>query len=62
MNNGREVIIKWIPGHMGIEGNEQANKVIKRATARVIDSKNDKVSLAHVKRAQTKAREARRKS
>src|SRR5438034_2108725 len=60
VDDNREVNIGWIPGHQGVEGNERADQAVKKAAARSTATSNEKVSLAHVRRAQTEVREAHR--
>ena len=52
---GRPVTIQWVPGHRGIEGNEQADQAAKRAANRPPGPGYDGLSLAYIRRACTEA-------
>jgi hypothetical protein len=50
------VTIQWVPGHNGIEGNEQADQAAKRASVRPAGPGYEGPSLAYIRRACTEAR------
>ena len=60
IDDNREVNVGWILSHQGVEDNKQADQTAKKAAARSTATSNEKVSLAHVRRAQTEVREAHR--
>src|SRR5438034_3100928 len=47
-------------GHQGVKDNKQADQTVKKTAVRSTVTSNKKVSLAHVRKAQTEAREAHR--
>ncbi len=55
-SSGRPVAIQWVPGHAGVEGNEQADRAAKRASTRPAGPDFEGLSLAYVRRACTEAR------
>lgn len=55
-SSGRPVVIQWVPGHAGVEGNEQADQAAKRASTRPAGPDFEGLSLAYVRRACTEAR------
>ena len=54
--SGRPVTIQWVPGHNGIEGNEQADQAAKRATIKPGGPGYEGLSIAYIRRACTEAR------
>jgi len=54
--SGRPVMIQWVLGHNGVEGNEQADQAAKRAAGRPVEPGFEGLSLAYVRRACTEAR------
>uniref|UniRef100_A0A093V4Z1 Putative RNA-directed DNA polymerase from transposon X-element n=1 Tax=Talaromyces marneffei PM1 TaxID=1077442 RepID=A0A093V4Z1_TALMA len=56
--SGRPVTIQWVPGHNGVEGNEQADQAAKRAASKPAGPGFEGLSLAYVRRACTEARRA----
>ncbi|EEA24632.1 conserved hypothetical protein [Talaromyces marneffei ATCC 18224] len=56
--SGRPVTIQWVPGHNGVEGNEQADQAAKRAASKPAGPGFGGLSLAYVRRACTEARRA----
>jgi hypothetical protein len=50
------VTIQWVPGHNGIEGNEQADQAAKRASVKPVAPGFEGLSLAYIRRACTEAR------
>ena len=56
------VTIRWVPGHAGVEGNEQADWVAKQAAARPLPPRDPgELSLAHARRGLTETRTEERK-
>ena len=31
MDNGKRIVLNWVPSHIGIEGNERADRIAKEA-------------------------------
>ena len=60
VDDNREVNVGWILGHQEVEGNKRADQAVKKTAARSTVTSNEKVSLAHVRRAQTEVRKAHR--
>ena len=58
MKDNREINIDWILSHQEVEDNKQADQTVKKTAARSMITSNEKVSLAHVRRAQTEVRKA----
>uniref|UniRef100_A0A093X9F1 Ribonuclease H n=1 Tax=Talaromyces marneffei PM1 TaxID=1077442 RepID=A0A093X9F1_TALMA len=56
--SGRPVTIQWVPGHNGVEGNEQADQAAKPAASKPAGPGFEGLSLAYVRRACTEARRA----
>lgn len=54
--HGGELVVRWIPGHSGIEGNEQADKAAKEAATDGRIQTARWSSLSHIKRKITEAR------
>ncbi|ODM21086.1 hypothetical protein SI65_04139 [Aspergillus cristatus] len=63
VSRGQAVTIQWVPAHCGVEGNEKADQAAKAAATRPpipTGGTQGQLSLAHLRRTQTKAtREAR---
>jgi ribonuclease HI len=45
--SGRPVTMQWVPGHNGIEGNEQADQAAKRASVKPVGPGYEGLSLAY---------------
>lgn len=56
--NGHSVILRWVPGHLDIEGNERADSAAKSAAHRGGKETDCWSSLAHVKAELKKTRSA----
>lgn len=61
IDQGQEPIIQWVPGHIGVEGNERADQAAKQATSKP-GSCLKSVSLAFTGRARTDATRANKQS
>jgi len=57
---GRQPTIQWVPGHAGVEGNEKADQVAKKAAGKPPGRGPKEVSLAFACRARTEAITAQR--
>ena len=57
VDNGRRVIINWIPSHVGLHGNERADELARRASSRPVV---DYVVLPSIRQMKAKARHTTR--
>ena len=47
MEQGNHITVQWIPGHVGLDGNEEVDKLAKGAT--MLYQKGEPINLEEVK-------------
>ena len=60
INNNKKININWISNYQEMKNNKQTDQIIKKIVVRSIITSNKKMSLVHVRKAQTEVRKAHR--